>query len=258
MHKFYSTRTQPERAMRVRKSLSERVSLEISVRTVRGRRRDWNLETSMCGESCPDILKTVQVSIYRLKAVQLRRNIPSLMYSQYIAELKSLPIVCALSRSRVSFSLSLSLCGDHAEGISVMQCFVFSRTRKNAIVVTSKCPSWTLGPTMPLSVGACDECGRNRSADACESASTAARTGVDTSANCKPWMPNNCPRSHISSCIYQPRCVCFSRCKNVPMELSRSDNGEAARATRWVTFPDPAGLAEDVDRKKRTASSQQS
>lgn len=49
--------------MSVRKNLSERVSLEISVRTVRGRRGDWNLETSMCGESCPDILKTVQVSI---------------------------------------------------------------------------------------------------------------------------------------------------------------------------------------------------
>lgn len=111
---------------------------------------------------------------------------------------------------------------------------------------------------MLLSVGGRDECGRNRSADACESASTAARTGVDTIANCKPWMPNNCPRSHISSYIYQSRCVCFLRCKNVPMELPRSDNGEAVRATLWVTFLGPAWLAEDVDQKKRRPSSQRS
>lgn len=163
-------------------------------------------------------------------------NIPSLKYSQYIAEFRSLPTVCALSGSRMS--LSLSLCKDHVEGISVMHCLVLFKARKKAIVVMSNCLSRAIGLRMLFSVPEYEERGRNRCIDAWERASTVSRTGGDTIANCKPWIPKICPRSHMSSCVCQSPHFPLSVCANVPMVLPRSDSGEAAQASLWGIFQD--------------------
>jgi hypothetical protein len=101
------------------------------------------LETSICGQSCSEIFPLLgyqYLSPEKLENVGFNRNnIPSLKYSQYIAELRSLPTVLALIGSRKS--LWLSLCKDHAEGISVIQCLALFKTCRNAIVVMSNCPS---------------------------------------------------------------------------------------------------------------------
>lgn len=155
---------------------------------------DWYLQPALHRD-----LEMISCQSYAVSPENISRNIPSLKYSQYIAEFRSLPTVYALNGSRMS--LSLSLCKDHAEGISVMQYLVLSRARIKPIVVISNCPSRGMGLPMLFSVLDREECSRNSPIDACERASTVVRSGCETIANCKPWIPNICPRSHISNCL---------------------------------------------------------